>query len=145
MPATQRVIIKKIARNLGAEQNANKDIGDLLSAVQIVFNCTLDDLKSNNKHNDLPYARRIFFYYADKIFSRNGKHSKRRAGGLLSRNKSDVSYNIKEFKRQNDIKYNYVFCQYVQRVKELLDFRWFVSPESRAKARERTPEYSSRH
>jgi chromosomal replication initiation ATPase DnaA len=127
MPATQRVIIKKIARNLGAEQNANKDIDDLLSAVQIVFNCTLDDLKSHNKRNDLPYARRIFFYYADRIFSEKGKHSRRRVGELLNRKSSHVFYNIKEFRRQNDIKYNHVFCQYVQRVKELLSFRWFVN------------------
>lgn len=120
MPDDQRKIIEVIAHNVGT------DIDDLLSAIQIVFNCTLDDLKSCRKDNNLPYARRIVFYYANKILSKEGTASKRKIGELLDKKPSGVSYDIKVFKNQNNKKANSVFFQYVQRIIALLYGRWFI-------------------
>jgi chromosomal replication initiation ATPase DnaA len=120
MQSDQREIIEKIAHNMST------DIDDLLSAVQIVFNCTLDDLKSHRRDNDLPYARCIFFYYGDKIFSRDKKCSKQHLGELLNRKKSDVFYSINAFKNRNNKKTNNIFYQYVKRVTALLNGRWFI-------------------
>jgi chromosomal replication initiation ATPase DnaA len=120
MPAEKRELVEIIVRSVGT------DIDDLLSAIQIVFNCTPDDLKSRRNDNSLPYARRIFFYYANKIFSKGKSLSKREIGLLLNRKSSDVFYNIRAFKQQNDKKTNIVFYRYVKRVTEMLNERWFI-------------------
>ncbi|MDR0692434.1 MAG: hypothetical protein LBF69_05295 [Prevotellaceae bacterium] len=114
IPPDGREAIETIIRNTGAAPcyHLDTDIDCLSNALQKVFCCTLDELKSKSKKRDLPYARHIYFYYVRKMYS---TLSQQEIGLLLSRSQKSVSYSLAFFERENS-RFNSKFRKYVAEV-----------------------------
>ncbi len=126
IPESDREIIEGIMRDCGIEPKyyVKTDIDILIEAVQDVFRVTLDELKSNSRKGNLPYARRVVFYYATKIYPR--RFPKRKIGDLLNKKQSSAHVAIGLFKIENNPLINHEFYRYILQVKERLQGYKFV-------------------
>jgi chromosomal replication initiation ATPase DnaA len=118
IPVAEREAIERITRAAGAEPSyfVKTGIDCLLDAVQKVFRCTLDELKSNSKKNNLPYARHIYFYYARKMYP---DLPQQEIGKMLNRCQPSVAYSIFFFQNENS-RFNNEFRNFVAAVNKAL-------------------------
>jgi chromosomal replication initiation ATPase DnaA len=126
IPEGDREIIETMIRDYGIQPKyyIKTDFDILIEAVQTVFCVTLNEMKSDSRKGNLPYARRVVFYYAKKIFPK--KVTDQQIGALLNKRQPAVHAAIKVFKRENSPLTNPQFYEYVLQIKEVLKEYRFI-------------------
>jgi chromosomal replication initiation ATPase DnaA len=110
--------IKNILDNAGIAYTADtlKNVGKLIDAINTVFGCSLDDLKSTKRSELLSYARRVWFWYLKYI---SFEYSARKLAKTIDKHHTLINYSLKMF--ENDMKYNKKFERYIELVNDRLE------------------------
>jgi chromosomal replication initiation ATPase DnaA len=88
-----------------------QNITKLACAIDTVFGCTLNDLKSQKRGENLSYARRVWFWYLKYISFEN---SAKKLAKTINKHHSLISYDLRMF--ENDMKYNKKFERFIKLV-----------------------------
>jgi chromosomal replication initiation ATPase DnaA len=119
LPPDKLAAIEDALKTTGVEYQYDEknDTDILLDALREVLNVTLDELKSHKKGKKLSYARRIYFYYAHRIYP---NLSQKNIGKMINKKQVSVSCSIAKFYNDNS-RYNPEFRAYVKSVDEYLN------------------------
>ncbi|MDR2652183.1 MAG: hypothetical protein LBC68_07710 [Prevotellaceae bacterium] len=89
----------------------------LICAIERVFGCTFEDLKSEKRGKILSYARRVWFWFAKDILS---QISSEKRAKLINKHQTLEAYNIKMFENDNSV-FNKEFQEYVRQINDCLN------------------------
>jgi chromosomal replication initiation ATPase DnaA len=111
--------IEEILQSAGIEPiyREKTQIDFLIDAIESVFRVNFDELISESKKNNLPYARRVFFYFVKKMHPRK---SDGEIAGLINKDRTLVKHSLHTFNVEYNDKINPKFKAYVDQVKEKL-------------------------